>query len=463
MLSTNFSHAQIMFQKHYGGSGDDGGMSVLQTYDNGFIVVGRTYSMGNGLTDVFVIRTDEYGDTLWSRAVGGSGNEEGYSVKKINDTEYIICGYTTSYGAGSSDVYLIKINDTGDTLWTNVFGGFGSEAGWDVIVTSDSGFIITGITSTFGVGDYAVYIIKADSDGNQEFTNFFELKTSNIGNEIIETSDGNYLIVGTTFSSSLNSKDCFVAKIDINGDTLWTKKYGGFLDDWGNAIIESGDGNYIVMGGTESFGAGGVDVFLTKISPSGTEIWTKTIGGSGDETSGDIELCSDLNFVITCSSSSFSIGDLDVLIAKTNTTGDTLWTRTYGLGGDEIGTSIKQSNDNGFIISGFTTSYGGNYDAYLVKTNPQGVAGIDQTHSQNYFVKVFPNPCYDELTIEINRFFAGQIEISFLGLDGTVYKRNIYRNYSKQIEMNISNIPSGIYLLKIVTDSFSDAIKLQII
>jgi hypothetical protein len=97
MLSTNFSHAQIMFQKHYGGSGDDGGMSVLQTYDNGFIVVGRTYSMGNGLTDVFVIRTDEYGDTLWSRAVGGSGNEEGYSVKKINDTEYIICGYTTSY------------------------------------------------------------------------------------------------------------------------------------------------------------------------------------------------------------------------------------------------------------------------------------------------------------------------------------------------------------------------------
>jgi hypothetical protein len=145
--------------KTFGGSGSDWGSSVQQTSDGGFIIVGRTWSFGAGLADVWLIKTDASGNREWDRTFGGGDRDVGLSVQQTSDGGFIIVGWTESFGAG--DVWLIKTDANGNKLWDRTFGGSGSDWGSSVQQTSDGGFIIVGYTESFGAGDYDVLLIKS--------------------------------------------------------------------------------------------------------------------------------------------------------------------------------------------------------------------------------------------------------------------------------------------------------------
>jgi hypothetical protein len=144
--------AQITFQRTYGGVESDCGQSVTQTADGGYVVAGYTNSFGAGWSDVYLIKTNASGDTIWTRTFGGAGQDHGYSVTQTTDGGYIIAGLTTSFGAGGSDVWLIKTDASGDTLWTRTYGGTYDDYGYSVRQTIDGGYIITGFTASFGAG-----------------------------------------------------------------------------------------------------------------------------------------------------------------------------------------------------------------------------------------------------------------------------------------------------------------------
>ena len=199
------SIAQQVFQKTYGGTGEDTSYSIYQTADGGYIFTGTTNSFGAGGNDVYLIRTDSIGDTLWTKAYGGTGSDHGRSVMQTTDLGYIITGYTNSFGAGEYDVYLIKTDANGNTQWTKTYGGAVYDAGSSVIQTTDGSYIITGVTESFGAGGADLYFIKADANGNK----------------------------------------------------IWTKTFGGSAADHGNSVQQTSDNGYIIAGKTESFGAGG--------------------------------------------------------------------------------------------------------------------------------------------------------------------------------------------------------------
>ncbi|NQS97270.1 MAG: T9SS type A sorting domain-containing protein [candidate division Zixibacteria bacterium] len=161
-----------LWTRTFGGYDGDFGYSIQQTMDGGYIITGYTYSHGAGSADVCLIKTDANGNELWSQTFGGSSIDCGLSIQQTSDGGYIIAGYTGSYGAGNSDVYLIKTDASGNEQWTQTFGGSSSDFGWSVQQTSDGGFIIAGHTTSYGVGGDDVYLIRLDSEGSivEEFS-----------------------------------------------------------------------------------------------------------------------------------------------------------------------------------------------------------------------------------------------------------------------------------------------------
>lgn len=170
------SAPDTLWTRTYGGSAPDAGYSVQQTSDGGFIIAGCTYSFGEGDDDIYLVRTDSLGDTLWTRVYGGTSDDAGFSVRQTSDDGFIIVGGTVSFGAGDVDVYLIRTDANGTPLWTKTFGGTDFDNGWSVKQTTDGGFILVGGTISFGAGDsgYAdVYLIRTDSLGDSMWTKTF--------------------------------------------------------------------------------------------------------------------------------------------------------------------------------------------------------------------------------------------------------------------------------------------------
>ncbi|MGD9492984.1 MAG: hypothetical protein AB7V36_06475, partial [Bacteroidales bacterium] len=369
--------AQIMFQRHYGGSGDDYGSTCIQTSDGGYIVTGSTDSYGLGDWDIYVIKTDEYGDTIWTKTYGGSGYDVSCDIIVTYDGNYAICGITDSYGYGNHDVYLIKIDQNGDTLWTKTYGGTGSDAGYSIIQTFDNGLVVAGNTGSFSPVTASIYLIKTDETGDTLWTKTFYNQDVNTGYDVIETSDTG-LLIGVTLSNTLLTHDYMLIKTNMNGDTLWTKLYDKGGNDWVSSVVELSGGDFVLSGRTNSVGYGGYDTFLARYNSIGDEIWFKTYGGTEDDLGGRLIVTNDSGIVLSCSSFSFGSGGSDVYVSKANLHGDTLWTKTYGGIENDNGGSIMQTADGGLLIGGSSSSYGNGSEIFLIKTNSNGYAGIDQ-------------------------------------------------------------------------------------
>jgi hypothetical protein len=300
--------------KTFGGSGNDEGWSVQQTSDGGFVIVGATASLGAGKTDVWLIKTDASGNREWDRTFGGSDDDWGISVQQTSDGGFILVGWTESFGAGGADVWLIKTDANGNKLWDRTFGGSGSDWGISVQQTRDGGFVIVGATESFGAGD--VWLIKTDANGNKLWDRTFGGSGLDWGSSVQQTSDGGFIIVGRTWSFGAGLADVWLIKTDASGNREWDRTFGGGDRDVGLSVQQTSDGGFIIVGWTESFGAGGADVWLIKTDANGNKLWDRTFGGSGSDWGLSVQQTSDGGFIIVGYTESFGAGDYDVLLIK---------------------------------------------------------------------------------------------------------------------------------------------------
>jgi hypothetical protein len=325
------------------------------------------------------------GQVTFQKMIGGLGDNYALSVQQTNDEGYIILGYTSCYGTGyydstnqtpHHDIYLIKMNSMGDTLWTKTYGQTTTSAtdnkGYSVQQTMDKGYIITGITN-FGFAYDGLYLMKTDSNGVPIWTKIYGTYLMGAfygGYSVQQTSDGGYIIGGITDSIAGDSSDVYLIKTNSIGTILWTKTYGGIGDDEGYSVQQTTDGGYIITGETSSFGAGGYDVYLIKTDSIGDTLWTKTYGGPGDDEGFCVKQTSDGGFIIA-GETAFGVGHSNAYLIKTDSIGDTLWTKTYGGGGTEFAQSVQLTADGGYILLGFSNDFGG-LKFYLIKTDSIG-------------------------------------------------------------------------------------------
>jgi hypothetical protein len=365
---TGVSSAQQSFERTYGGIRYDISWDVQQTSDSGYIIAGTTSSYGAGIADVYLIKTNELGDTLWTKTYGGSSYESGYPVQQTSDGGYIVAGSTGSFGAGSYDVYLIRTNDLGDTLWTRTYGGSNSDVAYSVQQTSDGGFLIAGSTfpDSAGLGGEDVYLIKTNDLGDTLWTKLYGDSLSDYGRSVQQTSDGGYIIAGYSSSFGAGDVDAYLVRTNGVGDTLWTKTYGGNGDDYSHSVQQTQDGGYIISGTTSSFNAGSYDVYLIRTNDIGDTLWTRTFGGSDTDEGVSVDQTTDGGFVVFGYRDFVDLGTGDVYVIRTDASGDTLWTKTYGGNDTDIGIGGQVTTDGGVVITGYTFSFGDSAQVYLI-------------------------------------------------------------------------------------------------
>ncbi|MCH7965298.1 MAG: T9SS type A sorting domain-containing protein [Bacteroidetes bacterium] len=371
--------AQVTFQKTFGGMSTDYAYSVQQTKDEGYIIAGYTLSFGEGNRDAYLIRTDVNGETLWTKTYGGSNTDYAWTIQQTKDDGFIIGAHSGSFGAGSHDVYLIKTDLIGNVIWSRVYGGSNADGAYSLQQTTDGGFIIGAHVNSFGAGLHDVYLIKIDNSGDTLWTKTFGGSGEDRFRELHQTADGGFILVSETLSFGAGNSDVYLVKTDSIGNLIWTKTYGGNSSDYGYSVRQTTDGGYIIAGYTQSFGAGGTDVYIIKTDNSGNLVWTKSYGGSSADYGYSVRQTTDGGYIIVGYTESFGEAG-DVYLIRIDSNGDLIWSKVFGGLQTDYGWSVRQTIDGGFIIAGYTRSFGsGNEDVYLIKTDQLGNSGCNES------------------------------------------------------------------------------------
>jgi len=374
IFNFQFVQAQpvLSWAQFYGGSSWDEGHCVRETSDGGFIIGGLTMSYSVGLYDVYLLRTDHNGELLWTQSYGGTGWDEARVIQETSDGGIIAAGRTTSFGNGDSDIYIIKTNENGDLLWTQTYGGIDyDDSQWIGEIPGD-GYIIAGETFSYGHGGSDIILIKIDLEGNLMWYETYGGALDEDAQWAQFTSDGGIIITGSTQSLGAGSDDVFLIKTDMQGSMIWSNTFGGAEADLSLSIIESSSGGYVIAGQTESYGNGNDDVYLIRVNEAGNLLWQKTFGYDQADAASSIVETLDGGFafagVLTTDE-----GGFDSWVVKTDAQGDSLWTQVYrsGPGWDtwDIAFSIQPTIDGGYIVAGMTGLYQ-EFNVLLMKLAP---------------------------------------------------------------------------------------------
>ncbi len=369
----------LLINETFGGSNHDFGNTVQKTSDGGYVIVGSTGSYGVGFDDLWLIKTDGAGKEQWNRTFGASEGDYGMSVLQTSDNGYIILGVTASYGAGDVDVWLIKTDGAGSEEWNKTLGGDESDWGQSIWQTSDNGYIITGTTASFDAGGSDVWLIKTDDSGYEQWNRTFGGTEWDYGFSVQQASDGGYIMVGATDSYGAGDSDLWMIKTDAVGNEEWNRTFGGTRWDSGFSVEQTPDDGYITTGTTGDYNAGTTQLWLIKTDATGIEQWNRTFGGSGRDEGQTVEPTSDGGYLVAGATGSYGAGEMDIWLVKTDSSGIEQWNRTFGGSKWDLsafhyfGIAVHQVSDNEYTVLGTTESYGrGDWDVWLIKANISG-------------------------------------------------------------------------------------------
>jgi len=485
--------AQSAWKNSFGGSDADVANAVQQTPDGGYIFAGWSRSADSEITtnhgsaDVWVVKTDMYGNVQWSKTYGGSSEEKAYDIALTADGGYIVAGYSysgdgdiSSGNHGYEDMLIIKLNSNGDMSWENTIGGSDNDIAYSILQTGDGGYIVGGTTySNNGdvsknQGSSDMWLVKLDNKGKISWEKTFGGSAADAAYAIRTTVDGGYILAGAT--KSLNGdvtgyhntgfgSDYWVVKTDASGNLLWQKTLGGALDEEAHTVWQSSDNSYVIAGysystdGDVSGNHGLQDMWVVNLDETGSIVQLqKPLGGSQSEQAYSLKQFADGTYIIVGSTQSNDgqvtafHGGTDYWAAKMDISGTLISEYAFGGAGDDIAHSVTQTLDGGFIIAGETNSTDGDInksfgstDAFLIKILP--ALAVQPLSSAENNIVVYPTITKKTLNISLPAGYE-HADVKLVNMLGE--QINIAQTQGLSRQLNINNAVAGMYLLQIV-------------
>lgn len=398
-------NAQISFSKEYGGEFNEDGRWMEQMPDSGFIVTGGTTTYSNGQTDIWLVRTDAYGNTLWTKSIGGVDFDFANMVKPVTGG-FVICGVTNRNG--DDDAIILKTDLSGNTLWTTVLGGANIQWFEGFVANTDGGYTAVGVNTGAGThGGYDIYLVKFDGVGTKLWEKNIGGGSYEIGNSIQQTADGGYILSGQTYSYGNLDGDYYLVKTDASGNVQWEKTYGHpHLQECHYAQITP-DGGYILVGDADTVpnGLGDTDIWMIKTDSNGDIIWDKVFGGSKKDGGKTVENTSDGGFIVAGITRSFGLTNPDYFLYKIDALGNLDWKKNYGGTRHDHAYRAIETSDFGFAIFGYFKNNLEFKNFALVKLPPS--AGIVKDLAIDNIIAPKVNLCRENnvsLSVELGNY-----------------------------------------------------------
>ncbi len=364
--SSPFSNPYMIWNQTFSFSDWDDGRSLVACSDGGYLIVGRTSTATN--TDFLTIRTDANGNHLWNRTFGGPDHDYPEQGIECSDGGFAIIGYTDSFGLSTGAVILLRYDASGNLLWNQTYDGSNSDYGYSLTEYSGGGYLLTGYTYSYGTnGD--MWLIRVDSSGTHLWNQTYGGAAYDTGQSIVECSTGGFAIAGRTGSFGVGT-DIWLVRTLADGTAIWNATYGGSSYEYGNQLLETTDGGFAILGNTNSFGAGGSDGWVVRTNDTGITLWNQTFGGADYDEFYSISPCPSGGFIVVGETYGFGPGLMDATLYRINSAGHHLWNQTFGGIESDVGFSVVNASSGGYVFVGYLRPSPSETVVWLVHMSP---------------------------------------------------------------------------------------------
>ena len=337
--------------------------SICQSNDGGYMLVGQTQSTSTSPTQALIIRVDSTGNMMWNRTYGGTNTSLLLGIVQTSDVGFVVAG---TLNVTSENFWLFKIDSSGNMLWENTYGGTYDEELYAITQTNDGGYLLAGLTKSFDSGD--LWMVKTDGSGTELWTQRYGTDGTDCGYGVVKTGDGGYALTGQT-----NYTYCWLVRTDSAGLMQWNKTFGSdALTTRGQKLVQTNDSGYAICGYANLVPSGNNDFYLAKTDSLGNLEWNKTFGGEGQEFGRAIVKSNDGGYVLAGYTETYGAGVRDAWLVKTDSNGTMQWNQTLGGTSADVANSLVITSDGGYAIAGSTDSYGPTRSFFLAKVDSNG-------------------------------------------------------------------------------------------
>ncbi len=356
---------QIKFIDGYTGDAQCNAMAIAA--DTGAYITG--FYNNSGQTEIFVTGLDNYHNALWTKTYGSTDNdEEASSIISLNNGALLVSGMTKSFGSGGKDIYLIKTDEKGDTFWTKTYGGTLDDWAEDAIQESDTTYMVTGNTKSYGAGLRDIFLLKTNEYGDSLWMKTYGGAEDDYVKKIIKTSDGGYILCGTSKTYTNGNEDVFIIKVNKDGVTQWSQNYGlALAGDYGINVVQTAEGYFYITGKQYNIGNMTYDLCLIKTDQTGNELWTKLFGNNMEEETATMSLTPD-NKIIMIGNRQFAAGNNNVCIIRTDTAGNVLDEKTIGDTLNYLSSAMAINASGNIIFTGSAEATTGELRPFMFST-----------------------------------------------------------------------------------------------